>query len=279
MIVSGFISQLRRKYNDLPVLHKDLRAGDGSSTVYKTKFSPIKEGTFKLYINNALQAASGYTIDLDTGDLELGAATSYQIMAQYKEVKARDQHWLEFIQGAMRSFGDKFYRTVVRDTSAMALSADVQVYSCPSSCIRLLEALESDDYTVSGGWKTLGANTRYDRRSNKLILGGKPNRANYLAISYLKKLSVPTATSDTLDVEDNWVEIVDNKSGANFLRSMANRIAQQGNVMTEEKHISVSNLRQLANENELIANDLMKKNKPVMPNAVIPYYIHGGGEV
>lgn len=279
MIVSGFISQLRREYNDLPVKHRDKRPGDGSSTVYKTKFNPIKEGTFKLYINNTLQNASGYTIDLDTGDLELGAPTSNEIMAHYQEVKYRDQHWLEAIKGTVQSFGDKFFKMEIRNTSQMALSAGVLVYDCPSTCIRLTEVLQSDDYTTSGNWVGLGVNNRYDRRANKLILGGKPTRANYLAISYLKRVPIPAATSDTLDVEDNWLEVINLKVGAKFLRSMANRVAQQGNVKTEEKHLNVSYLRQLANDNEVMAENLMKKIKPIMPNSKIPFYIEGGGEV
>jgi len=101
MITSAFISVLRRRYHDLPVKHEDIRTGDGSSTIYKTKFAPIKEGSFKLYINNALQAASGYSIDLDTGDLVLQSATSAVIKPQYQEVKFRDQHWLETIQSSV----------------------------------------------------------------------------------------------------------------------------------------------------------------------------------
>ena len=133
MLVSAFVSILRRRYNDLPIKHSDLRTGDGSSTIYKTMFSPIKEGTFKLYINNALQDTSGYSVDLDTGDIIIASTTSNEINAQYQEVKFRDQHWLEAIQSAVDSLGDQFFRTVIGDTSAMKLSADVQKYNCPST--------------------------------------------------------------------------------------------------------------------------------------------------
>ena len=277
MIVSGLISELRRKYNDLPIKHNDKRTGDGSSTIYKSSFHPIKEDSFKLYINSNLQDSSGYTIDLDTGDIALSVATSAEINAQYQEVKFRDQHWLEAIQSAFRSLGDQFFKAVIGDTTGMTISADIQVYDCPSGCIRMNKVLESDDYTSAGDWTPPRINTRYDRRSNKLILGSKPSKANYLNLSYLRKLTVPAAASAALDAEDTWIELLDLKAGSQFLRSQANKIAMQGNATIEEGHLSISHIRQLANDNEIMFENLKKKLKPVLPATEIPYYIHGGG--
>lgn len=277
MLVSGFISVLRRRYNDLPTKHQDTRTGDGSSTIYKTQFAPIKESSFKQYINNSLIAASGYTIDLDTGDLVLIAATSNEIKSQYQEVKFRDQHWLEAIQSAVDALGDQFFRTVVGDVSSMHISADVQKYNCPSSCIKLTEVLESSDYTSAGSWVKPRVNHRYDRRANVLVMGSKPSKANYLLISYLRKINRPTATTSALDVEDAWLQLIDLKAGAIFLRSMASKIAQQGNATVEEGHLSMAQLRALANDNEILFENLKKKLKPIMPASEVPYYIHGGG--
>lgn len=279
MIVSALISEMRREANDLPEKHKDVRQGDGQSTVYKTKYAPIKEGSFKLYINNALQATSGYTVDLDTGDIDLQGATSNEVRAQYQSVQHRDQHWLEFIQSSMRAFGDKFYRSTIRSTSAMSISANVQVYDCPSDCIRATEILESDNYTSAGNFRQLNTNVRYDRRSNKIILGNKPTKANFVELSYLRKLTIPSTTSDTLDVEDNWIEMVKLKSIAKHARAYAYKIAKDGNVSVEEGHLQMRDLRALANDNEILFEDLKKKNKPVMPNATIPYDLPGGGKV
>lgn len=277
MLVSGFISVLRRRYNDLPTKHQDTRTGDGSSTIYKTQFAPIKESSFKQYINNSLIAASGYTIDLDTGDLVLIAATSNEIKSQYQEVKFRDQHWLEAIQSAVDALGDQFFRSVVGDVSSMHISADVQKYNCPSSCIKLTEVLESSDYTSAGSWNKPKVNIRYDRRSNVLVFGSKPSKANYMLISYLRKLNRPTAATSALDVEDSWLQLIDLKAGAIFLRSQASKIAQQGNATVEEGHLSMAQLRALANDNEILFENLKKKLKPIMPASEVPFYIHGGG--
>jgi len=281
MITSALISKMRRKYNDSPVKHEDTINGDGSSTVFKTQFFPIKEGSFSLYKANALQVSSGYTLDLDTGDIVVGAAISggVELKAQYQKVKFRDQHWLESVQDAFDSFGDAFFKSVVRSSSGITLSAGVNVYSCPTGCIRMIEALESSNYTSAGPFAEINANNRYDRGSNKLILGRNPSKANYMQISYLRKLTRPTATSSVLDAEDSWLELIDLKSGASFLRSMANRYAQQGNATIEEGYLSVAQLRQLANDNESLFENRKRKIKPVMPSSIIPYNIPGGGKV
>jgi len=277
MIVSALISVLRRRYNDLPIKHQDALVGDGASTIYRTQFSPIKEGSCKLYFSNSLVAASGYTFDYDTGDLVLGGSTTSEIKIQYQEVKFRDQHWLEAIQSSVDSLGDQFFKGVVGDVSSMHISANVQKYNCPSSCIRLTEVLESDNYTASGNWSKLRINKRYDRLTNSLIIGAKPGKANYLLISYLRKITRPAATTSVLDTEDKWNELIELKAGAYFTRSMASKVAQQGNVSVEEGHFSMAQLRALANDNEIMFENLKKKLKPVMPASEIPYYMHGGG--
>ncbi len=278
MITSALISNLRREYNDLPVKHHDQKTGDGSSTVYKTKASPIKESSYSILIGNALKTTpTDYTLDLDTGDIDLVSSTSSLIEIKYQAVKFRDQHWLESIQGAFDSLGDSFFTTKVRES--FNLSANVQVYSAPTGCIRIYELLESSNYTTSGTWVKPQVNWRYDKSANKLILGNKPSKANYAKISYLKRLTRPTLTTSILDVEDKWLELIRLKSGSTYLHSMANKYAQQGNVSVEEGHLSVSYLRQLANDNEIKFENLKKKLKPVMPSFVIPYHMHDGGAV
>jgi len=280
MITSAFISKIRRKYNDTPVKHEDTIQGDGSSTVYRVQFYPILEGSFKLYIANVLKTeTTDYTIDLDTGDIVLATATAAEIKAQYQSVNFRDQHWLESTQDAFDSFGDQFFKSVVRSTSGITLSAGVQVYDCPADCIRLTEAMESSNYTSAGPFSQVNTNIRYDRWSNKMILGQAPSRGNYMVISYLRKLTRPATTSSYLDVEDSWLDLLDLKTGSIYLRSMANRYAQQGNATIEEGYLSVAQLRQLANDNESMFENRKKKIRPVMPASTINYNIPGGGAV
>lgn len=281
-VTSSFISTLRREVGDLPQRHEDRITGDGSSTVFKTSYAPVLEGSYALYINNVLKtegAGNDFTLDLDTGDIVLAAATSSEIRIQYKSVNYRDLWWLGIIQGGIQKWGDKFYRTTIRSTSGMSLSAGIQVSQAPSDCIRLIEVLQSDNYTSGGNWGPLGVNHSYDRRSNKLILGSKPSRSNYLCVSYLRKIALPTATSSVLDIEDNWKQLLKASCKEDYARDRAIQISQQGNVSVEEGHLSVQTMRLLANDMHSLYERLESKIKPVMPSYVIPFYIPEGGSV
>jgi hypothetical protein len=280
--VSTFIAELRRDVGDIPQRHEDRLTGDGSSTVYKTKFSPIVEGSYAVYVNNALKTeglANDFTLDLDTGDLVLTAATSNEIRIQYKSAAFRDAWWLSMIQGGIQKWGDKFYRTTIRSLTGMSLSANVDVIKAPSDSIRLTEVLQSADYTSAGSFVPLGMNHAYDRRSNSLVLGLKPSRANYLSVSYLRRVAIPTTTASNLDIEDNWKELLGASCKEDFARNRALQLSQQGNASVEEGHLSVQGMRLLANDMHLLYRELKQQLKPVMPSYAIPYYIPNGGFV
>jgi len=277
MTTAEFITRLRRKYNDIPTKHEDIRTGDGISTFYKLKYSPILESSCSLYINNALKAegaGNDYLLDYDTGDITLASVTTFDIKARYKEVKFRDQGWLEAIQSAFESLGDQFFTTVLRD-DPIAIPAQTQKVDMPAGCIRVIEVLEAA--TEADQWTKPRINMRYDRRSNILVLGNAPTSTRYYTVSYQKKLTAPTAVGDDLEIDDNWLPLIELKAGSEYLRSMANRIAQQGSATIEEGHLSVGTLRQLANDNEVLFENLKRKLKPVMPNSDIPYWIPTGG--
>lgn len=283
-MVSAFIQTMRRRYHDLPQKHLDVRQADGSSTVYKSQYAPILEGSYSLYVNSVLKDAgvSGdYTIDLDTGDFVFNSAPTngHSIELKYQSVNFRDQWWLDTVKSSIRSLGDRFFRTVVRSPSAITLSANVQVYDCPSGCIRPTEFYQSDDYTSGGNYVPFGVNHYYDRRSNKIVLGVKPTRANYTALSFMRRIALPEATSAVLDVEENWIEPLELKSGSIYVKARAIELAQQGNVSVEEGHLSVQQMRQLGADNEADFKQWKKENKPVMPAQTIPFYVHGGGDI
>ena len=278
MIVSAFISMCRREFNDLPEKHRDVKTGDGASTVYKTKAAPIKEGTFKLYIGNTLKTVgSQYNIDSDTGDIDISAATSAEIRAEYSGVKFRDQHYIEFIQSAIDEMGNKFWKRVVGST-AINLQSGVYVYDCPSACVALTKVRRSDNFTSSGNFIPMDVNVRYDTGGNKLVLGLVPTKANYLALDYCSRISKPTATSNTLDIKQEWEAGLKMKIGSIFHRSLASKIAQQGNASVEAGHWSVANLRQIANDFEVKYQNWEKKNKPTLPSSELNYHIPNGGQ-
>lgn len=275
MITSAFISQLRREAGDIPVLHRDAIVGDGSSTRYATKFSPILESSLSLTVNNVAKTENSFfTVDYDTGDISLQSAVGATgtIRVTYKEVHFRDSEWLGFIKTGHRALGDQFFKMVNFDTTGVTLSRYVQKYNAPSACIRILKVLESDNFTTSGNWRIINSNWRYDRRANQLLLGSKPQRANYVALTYQRRVTVPTATSSVLDIEDNWLEIVAEKAKEQYFRSRAAQIAQMGNAATDEGFLKVQNLLGMAKNAADQFEILRQRNKPVMPGLEIPIH-------
>lgn len=273
MIVSDFTTTLRRRYGDIPVKHRDVIDGDGVSTVYKSKYNPVLESSYTLYFNTTPKTegvADDYTIDLDTGDIVLAQPTSNEIRFQYKSVNFRNLWWLETIQSSIRSLGDEFFTSVIREE--LAVSANAQVITCPTGCIKLTEVLDSNGLPIA-------INKWYDRRSNQLILGKSSINAQTFLISYLKRITIPTDYSDELDLEENWLELLELKAGALYARARAIQLAQIGNVSVEEGHLSIQGLRQLANDNEVLFQQGKRRLKPLMPSYNIPYYVHGGGFV
>lgn len=281
MITSALISQLRRQYDDKPKSTRVARAGDGATTLFNLGKFPVIEGSYSIYKGTSAQTeGSNYTLDKDTGDLNysIAPAASIEAIADYKYANFRDQNWVEAINHGIESLNSRgFFKQVVRNTAIMRLSANVRVYNGPSACIDLYEVLESDDYTVSGGFRRLGVNWSYQQDANKLVLGNKPTVANRLAISYLRNLKTYTAISATLDVLDDWLELVKVKAGAYYFRHMAAKKATEGNANIDEGHFSFTSLRTMANDLEADFERLAARKKPTRPTKEFQYHLGGGG--
>lgn len=285
MITSALIQECRRAVEDWPKSTQSSRLGDGTTTLFNLGKFPIIEKSFTVYKNTSALTSGGvapqFTLDLDNGDLNLtSAATSAQtVKANFKYAEWRDQQWNEAIGNAIEALNARgFFKQVVRNTSVMSLSANIKAYSGPSACIDLYEVLESDDYTTSGSYVRLGVNWSYQQDANKLVLGEAPSRANHLAVSYLRRLQKYNSTSATLDVLTDWLELVKKKATAEYFKSLAAKIAKQGNATIEDGHISFTNLRTLARDLEAEFNLESLKAKPTRPAKSIQYHIEGGGE-
>lgn len=269
MIVSALIAQCRREYQDEPVSVRVARQGNGSVNLFNLGKFPVIESTYAIYKATSAQTENvNYTLDLDNGDLLMAVTPSsgQEIRADYKYAYWRDRNWLEAInQGIDALNGRGFFRQVVRNTSILRLSAGVQTYAGPSACVDLYEFLTSNDGTVSGTFAKPYLNWSYQQDANKLVLGAKPSTANRAAISYLRNLQTAGATSATIDTLDSWNEMLKKKAGALFFRSMAAKVAKQGNANVDEGHFSFTNLRTMANDLDADFERLALRKKPTRP--------------
>lgn len=281
MITSALISQCRREFGDIKKSTQVIRNGDGTTTIFNVIKFPVIESSYSISKGTSAQTeTTHYTLDLDTGDLTFVTAPGSGIQAKsvHKYAHWRDINWNEAINQAISDLnGRGFFKQIVRNTAIMRISANVRVYNGPSACIDLYEVLESDNQNISGAFRKLGVNWSYQQDANKLVLGNKPSVANRLAISYLRNLQTYSATSATLDVLNDWIEMVKKRAGAIYYRSLAGKIAKQANASIDEGHFSFTNLRTMANDLDNEFEKMALRKKPTRPARDIQWHIADGG--
>ena len=76
----------------------------------------------------------------------------------------------------------------------------------------------------------------------------------------------------------DWVEMVKKRAGAIYFRSLAAKIAKQGNASIDEGHFSFTNLRTMANDLDKDFEVMALRKKPTRPAKGIQWHIPDGGE-
>lgn len=281
MIMSALIAQSRREFADQPKSSIAQKAGDGVTTLFNLGKFPIIEGSYSIKVGSSAlieNAVSGYTINLDNGDLTLKrvAPNGLQVVANFKYANWRDQNWMEAHNQAIDILNGKgFFRQTVR--AQWTISANIRLYNAPSGTIEVYEILESDNGTTSGNMRMPSVNWSYQQDPNQVVFGQFPTANNAAWWSYMRNMKKFTTTSATLDVKDDWMEMVKKKGGAIYGRFMAAKIAQQGNANIDEGHFSFTNLRTLSNDLDTDFENMAKVKKPTRPAISIGYAIDTGG--
>lgn len=273
MITSALITELRREYSDMPKTTQMSRQGNASVNLFNVVKFPIIEGSYNIYVSGALKTeTTHYTLDLDNGDLFLISTpgNGIEVKSQHKYAYWRDKNWNDAINSAIETLNARgFFRQIVRNTSIFRLSANTTVYSGPSACVDIYEVLlkSGQDYVKPV------VNWDYQQDGNKLVLDSRPTAPSSAAISYLRNLQTYQSTSATLDILNDWKELLKKKAGANYYRSLAGKIAKQGNATIDEGHFSFTNLRTQANDLEAEFERLAARKKPTRPAKDLKYHI------
>lgn len=280
MITSALIAQCRREYGDEPKSVSVARNGNGVVSLFNVGRFPVVEGSYVVYLSGVAKTeVTHYSYNLDNGDINMVSvpANGIEVRSEHKYAYWRDLNWVEAIGQAIDTLNARgFFRQVAR-SSALSVSANVNVYAGPSGCIDIYEFLVSDNYTVSGTYKKPYVNWSYQQDANKLILGNIPATKNYAKISYLRNLNKPSASSMAVDALTDWNELIKKKAGSIFYRSLAGKIAKQGNATVDEGHFSFTNLRTMANDLDNDFDKLVKSKKPTRPAKDLQYEIDNGG--
>jgi hypothetical protein len=257
------------------------RAADGVATLFNVVRFPVMENSYSIYFGTSAKVeTTDYSIDLDNGDLQAVAAPANGVVVQsrHKYAHWRDKNWVEAINGGIDYLNARgFFRQVVRANGVMRLSAGIRTYNGPSAAVDVYEVLGFSNYLSSGSYQQLATNISYQQDANKVVLGTAPTVAQPLAVSYLRNMQTYAATSATLDILNDWVEIVKKKAAASFFRSLAAKVAKEGAATIDEGHFSFTNLRTMAKDLDDECDRLASRKKPTRPSKNMSYHIAGGG--
>jgi hypothetical protein len=284
MISSALIAQCRRESGDEPKSVRVARQGNGVVNLFNVGKFPIIEGSYLVYVNSTLQVENtDYTLDLDNGDLSMviTPANGDEVAVQFKYAEWRDKNWVEAQNKGIENLNARgFFRQVVRTSSAITLSAGKTVYNAPSACVDIYEFLvqsPQNSNNTTGSYIKPWTNWSYQQDANKLVIGSKPSSAQTAVISYLRNMQTYSATSATLDVLNDWIEPVKSKAQSTFYRSLAGKIAKQGNATVDEGHFSFTNLRTMANDMDNDFDKFAIRKKPTRPAKDMQFVISTGG--
>lgn len=282
MILSALIDEMRNAHNDVPESSQASRGGDGLTTLFalgKSR-SPIVENSYSVYKNTSgLTETTDYTIDLDRGDIEFVVAptSAHTVKATFRHANFRNRQWIDAYNDAVDQLNARgFFREILHDTSSVVISANTQKSLMPTGT-RDVHQLQIAD--INGNWCRVSANWSYHEDSNYLVLGWLPTTTMSARVSYIRKIQRSSSTTSTVDIKDEWSELVKRSAGSYFYRKMAGHVALQGNANVEDGHFSFSNLRGQARDlREEFLNEATRM-KPSLPAKPISYYIPGGGDI
>ena len=293
MLYSALITQLRNQVGDTKRrVHVDF-TGDGITTVFQlpTDTFPVYDGTgtsaHVLKVAGSTQTEdTNYTLDKDAGTIVFittapgnGVAITYDAIAVY----LTDQNWLDVINSVIYSMGDDFWKEFV-DTSNFTTTANMTSLSLVASQANAIAVYDFQHKTSSTeDWTPVEkfVNWRYDRDNNIIYIGVRDAftvTGESIRLRGLKKYTIGTAVSDTLDTQDKFLTIIEYGSIARYWRYRYKSVVELVSKMSQESsRTPLQELIMLSDRFDRLYEIEKGKLKPVKPAHIIPPYKEGGG--
>lgn len=219
MTYATFIDKMRRELGDTKRrVHVDW-TGDGATTAFQMPDGnyPVLESSYTVKVNGVTQTeTTHYTIDVQTGLLTFVTAPTdtHAVTIDCFSVRLTDADWLTIVNDVIRSLGDDFFKEFV-DTSSLTTTANMLSLSLVSGiplCIAVYSLFTrsstSEDWSPAENF----CNWKYDRENNVIYFSARsafPNTGEYIKIRGLKTYTLGDETSDTLDLQDRYLTILE----------------------------------------------------------------------
>lgn len=289
MTYATYISQLRSQSGDTKRrVHVDF-TGDGSTVAFQL---PI--GTFPVYEDTdtytvAIAAAVktegvDYTFDKGTGLIIFTSAPSNgaAITVDCYAVYLSDADWLLVINNSIKSLGKDFFKEFVDETlTTTAGMLSLSLTSAQPNCIGVYEFWYRRATTEN--WVTVEtySNWRHDPDNNKIYISDQfafPTTGHLLKIRGIKTYTLGTATTDTIDVQDRFLTIVELGAMERYYKWRYQDVIELvSKESTENSRTPLQELMMLADRFHRDFEVEKARLKPQKPSRVIPRYKMGSG--
>ncbi len=278
MLVSEFITILRRAVKDLPVLTQDLFDGDGNTKFFRTREAPILESSFTVTVDSITKTeTTDYTFDRDTGVITFVSAPasgSDNIAISYKYINTSDTEWLEIINDIVLELRDKIWTDNVDESTLTTVKDQIDYDLSDLSDNDIIDVLEFrirkntdqdwHDFSSDNKWK-------YQREQKTVILRPGFGIADYLIrIRYLLTFAVFSAVTDTFDIPLRYQEIFKNFARASHIDLIIMKMINNTGSMTKaDSFESLQSLENLAVKYKNRGEKILEKVRPIMPAKTI----------
>lgn len=284
-----FINQLRSQVGDKKRrVHVDW-IGDNATTVFQLPEDtyPVYDGALSYVVKLAgvtQTEVTHYTLDKYAGTLTMLTApgSNVALTIDCSAVYLLDADWLNVMNQVIYSLGDDFWKEFV-DTSltATANMLSLSLVSGLPSCIAVYEFQRRT--STSSDWTAVEetCNWRYDRDNNIIYIGNRTAftlTGELLRIRGLNKYAIGDETSDTLDLQDKYLTILEYGSIARYWRWRYKNVVELISKLTQEStRTPLQELIMLSDRFDRLYEVEKGKLKPTKPARIIPPYNQSGG--
>lgn len=290
MLYSALITELRNQTGDTRRrVHVDF-TGDGSTTVFQlpTDTFPVLEqaGTYTVKVAGSLQTeTTNYTLDKEAGTIVFvtTAPTNGQAVTfDGSAVFVTDTGWLSIINNVIKSLGDDFWKEFI-DTAhtATANMLSLSLVSLQANAIAVYSFQRRTATTQDWFPVEEDVNWRYSRDDNVIYIGNRDAftlSGELLRIRGLKTYTLGTLTSDTVDVQDKFLTIIEYGGVARYWRWRYKSVVELISKMSQEaSRTPLQELIMLSDRFDRLYEAEKGKLKPGKPAYIIAPYKNGGG--
>lgn len=289
MLYSTWINQMRAQTGDRKrAVHVDWTA-DGSTTLFQmpTDTFPVLDdtATYTVRVGGTLKTeTTDYTLDKSTGALTLVStpALNTAVTIDSIAVYLLDANWLQVTVDVIKSLGDDYWKEFVdTTTTSTANMLSLDLASAQPNCIAVYDF--SHRKATTDEWTKVEetANWRYDRDNNIIYIGTTtafPTTGELIRIRGLKKITLGTAVTDTLDLPEKFQTVLEYGSLARYYRWRYKDVIELvSKLSTESSRTPLQELIMLSDRFDRLYEIEKGKLKPGKPARIIPKVKNGGG--